>query len=329
MSRADLARETGLTRVTVSDLVADLIADDLIADIGPRPGVRVGKPATLVTIAEDAPVAIAIDLTDDTRFSGAVVDLHGTVLHRDDAPFATGDAAIDAVAHLAGRLLEAAPRRALGIGIGTPGIVSPEGHVLQAPNLGWEGVRLSQLITDRTGLPVSVGNDANVAAVAECSFGAGDDAGLVMITIGQGVGGGICVDGTLVTGPLLSAGEIGHVVVDPDGQACTCGNRGCLETFLSAPALRAATDDTSLRRAGHYLGSILTPIVTTLGIADVVLHGPTDLLEGPVLDAARETLARQTLPFVARSIRIRLIAHDDLVLTGAAALVRFRELGVV
>lgn len=328
-TRADLARGTGLTRVTVSDLVAEMIDDSLLDDIGQRPGTHLGKPATLVALSEQAPVVVAIDLSDDSGFDGAVVDLHGRVLVREQAAFARGAEAVDAIAALADRLVERAPRRVLGIGVGTPGIVDDDGVVLQAPNLTWDDIPLAQVLTDRTGLPTAIGNDANVAAVAEGAFGDGDDAGLLMITIGQGVGGGILVDGRPVAGPLRSAGEIGHVVVEPDGTACACGNRGCLETFLSAPALRANDSEDARRRAGDLLGSVLTPIVTTLGIADVVLHGPTALLDGPVLDAARAAVARQSLPFVAQRIHIRLVAHDELVLTGAAALVRHRELGVV
>lgn len=329
-TRADLARETGLTRVTVSDLVAEMLQESLVDDIGARPGTHLGKPATLVAISESAPVIVAVDLSDDSGFDGAVVDLHGRVLLREQAPFSRGADAVDDVSRLVSRLVERAPRRVLGIGVGTPGIIDDEaGIVLQAPNLAWEDVPLAATLAERHGLPLCVGNDANIAAVAEGAFGDGDDAGLLMVTIGQGVGGGILVDGHPVAGPLRSAGEIGHIVVDPAGAACACGNRGCLETLLSAPALRAAGSDADRSHVGDLLGSVLTPIVTTLGIADVVLHGPTDLLDGPVLDAARAAVARQSLPFVAQRIRIRLVAHDELVLTGAAALVRHRELGVV
>lgn len=239
-TRADLARETGLTRVTVSDLVAELIEESLLEDIGPRPGTHLGKPATLVAIAAESPVVVAIDLSDDAGFDGAVVDLHGRVLIRDQYEFTRGDAAIDGISALIARLVEAAPRRVLGIGIGTPGIVD-DGVVLQAPNLDWEDVALADLLSARHGLPVSVGNDATIAAVAEGAFGDGDDAGLLMITIGEGVGGGILVDGRPVAGPLRSAGEIGHVVVDPDGAPCACGNRGCLETLLRSPPCAART----------------------------------------------------------------------------------------
>ncbi len=328
-SRADLARETGLTRVTMSSVVADLVSEEVLADLGPRSGTHMGKPATLVGLSEQAPLVISLDLSDHERFTGAVVDLSGEVIVREQTPSAHGEAAVRAVADLAGRLLAAAPRRVLGVGVGTPGVVDPAGVVLQAPNLDWESLDLAGSLSRVLDLPVHVGNDATVAATAEATFGDGDDRGLLMVRIGQGVGGGVLVDGHSLSGPLLSAGEIGHVVVDPDGRACACGNNGCLETFLAVPALRSLGDDEDRRHAGARLGGVLAPVVTTLGIADVVLNGPADLLEGPLLDAARQALARQSLPFVARRIQVRLVSADELVLTGAAALVRYRELGVV
>ncbi len=185
-----------------------------------------------------------------------------------------------------------------------------DGTVVLAPNLGWTDLDLAGELSTRIGLPVHAGNDANVAAVAESAFGAGDDGGLLLLTIGQGVGGGVMIDGRALSGPLQSAGEIGHVVVDPEGRQCACGNRGCLETFLAAPALRQLDSDAARADVGTRLASVLTPVVTTLGIADVVLYGPAELLEGPLLDAVRSALAHQTLPFVAQRVQIRLAPLD-------------------
>lgn len=328
-SRADLARETSLTRVTISDLVAELIEEGFVSELGTRPGTHMGKPATLVGISEAAPVTIALDLSADGQLSGGVVDLDGNILAREQVPFVRGDD-LSVIADLAIRLQGATDRRVLGVGIGTPGIVDPEGTVVLAPNLGWTDFDLAGELSRTIGLPVHAGNDANVAAVAESAFGAGDDGGLLLLTIGQGVGGGVMIDGRALSGPLQSAGEIGHVVVDPEGRQCACGNRGCLETFLAAPALRTLGSDAARAEVGTRLASVLTPVVTTLGIADVVLYGPAELLEGALLDAVRSALAHQTLPFVAQRVQIRLAPLDDeLVLTGAAALVRYRELGVV
>ncbi len=328
-SRADLARETSLTRVTISDLVAELIEEGFLIEQGTRPGTHMGKPATLVGMSEDAPVAIALDLSADGHLTGAVVDLDGKILTREQVEFSRGDD-IAVIAGLAVRLRESTPRRILGVGIGTPGIVDGDGTVIIAPNLGWENVDLAAQLSASLGLPVHAGNDSNVAAVAESAFGAGDDQGMLLLMIGSGVGGGVLIDGRALSGPLMSSGEIGHVVVDPGGRQCSCGNRGCLETFLSAPALSLLDNDDDRRHVGTKLATVLTPVVTTLGIADVVLYGPTELLEGALLESVRAGLAQQTLPFVAQRVQVRLVPmHDELVLTGAAALVRYRELGVV
>jgi len=328
-SRADLARDTGLTRVTVSDLVAELLADGIVTELGTRPGIRQGKPATMLGLAGTAPVVLALDLSGEV-LRGAAVDLHGTILVSDEAPMGHGEQVVEAVLALVERLRAASPRRVLGIGIGTPGIVDAAGVVLQAPNLGWADLDLARRVKAATGLPTHVANDANLATTAESAFGAGDEAGLLLVTIGQGVGGGVLIDGRVLSGPLLSSGEIGHVVVDPEGATCGCGNRGCLETTLAVPALRRDADPAARAEVGRRLGSVLSPIVTTLGIADVVLYGPAELLDGPLLEATREALAHQTLPFVAQRVHVRTVRlEDELVLKGAAAYVRYREMGVV
>lgn len=329
-SRADLARETGLTRVTVSDLVTELLATGILTELGTRPGVRQGKPATLVGLSGSSPVVVALDLSGDRVLRGAVVDLHGGLLAAESVPLSEGEDAVQEVLDLATQLREASSRPVLGIGIGTPGIVSDTGVVIQAPNLGWSDLDLAGRVQAATGLPTHVANDANMATTAESAFGAGDDAGLLLVTIGHGVGGGVLVDGRVLSGPLLSSGEIGHVVVDPAGSTCACGNRGCLETTLAVPALRQSDGPVPLAAAGGRLGSVLSPVVTTLGIADVVLYGPAELLDGPLLEATREALAHQTLPFVAQRVHVRVVPlEDELVLKGAAAHVRYREMGVV
>lgn len=329
LSRADLARLTGLTRVTISELVASLIDDGLVDEVGTRTESRQGKPATLVDLAAAGPLVVALDLSGRNLISGALVDLDGAILHRhsksiDDLQYAVAD-----IIEVATALVGASTRPVLGIGIGTPGIVDPDGTVVVAPNLGWENVDLAKRVRSWTGLPTYVANDANAATLAEGTFGAGDQAGLFLVTIGAGVGGGVLIDGRPLMGPLQSSGEIGHVVVDPDGPACSCGNRGCLETYLSAAALAEADED-ARRRAGALLGRVITPVVTTLGIADVVFYGDLELIGGPVLEATRKVLASQTLPFMAQRVQVRPVSRAaEHVLTGVAAQVRYRELGVV
>src|ERR1700742_90884 len=167
MSRADLSRVSGLTRVTVSDLVSELVAEGIVEDRGPRDGVRVGKPATLVAIREDAFHILSLDLSGDERFVGVVVNLRGEVLHRAEAHLEgkTGEDAVALVLDLCRRLHELATVRILGIGIGSPGIVNDFGVIEEAPNLGWYGLDLANRVAADQGLPVYVGNDANAAAL--------------------------------------------------------------------------------------------------------------------------------------------------------------------
>ena len=336
-SRADLARATGLTRVTVSDVVAALIDDGLVVELGVRPGTRVGKPAELVGIDPDGAHIVAVDLSDDRCVSGAVVDLAGVLRRRVEVPRdgAHGDAAVALLVATVRDLVEHATAPLLGVGIGTPGIVT-DGVVADAPNLGWTDVPLARLVAEAVDLPVHVANDANAAALAEHSHGGAVDRGLLVLTIGLGVGAGLLLDGALLLGPHHAAGEIGHVVVDERGGPCACGRTGCLETVLAVPALRAATagDDPdesarALTAAGRRLGQALAPIVGVLDLQQVVLAGPVELLDGPLLRATTATVRRRAMPVVAEALDIRLSALGDAgVLLGASVLVMSGELGV-
>ena len=127
-----------------------------------------------------------------------------------------------------------------GIGIGSPGPLELEsGVVVFAPNMaGWDNVPLRDMIEERTGLPCTLDNDGNVAALAEQWVGAGRGAGsLVIFTLGTGIGGGIVLDGKIWHGFGGVAAEIGHMSINPDGPVCGCGNKGCIEVYASATAM--------------------------------------------------------------------------------------------
>ena len=337
-SRADLARITGLTRVTVSDLVAELMTERLVIELGVRNEARVGKPATLVGFDQDAALIVCVDLSNDQEAAGALVDLSGTIQARRSVRWdgQTGEQAAGILLDLARTLVDEATRPILGVGVGTPGVVDPDGVVLAAPNLGWSNFPLAQTLSQRLGLSVHAANDANTAALAEYSFGGAGDSGLLALTVGQGVGAGVLLDGALVQGHRYAAGEIGHVVVDERGEQCACGLVGCLETTLSAPLLRARIDGRTpaearraLAGAGRRLGIALAPVVSTLNLGEVVLIGPHDLLDGALLQATRHTIRQRTMPVVADNLDIRLSAlGQDAVLLGAAVLVLSGELGV-
>jgi len=338
LSRADLARVTHLTRVTTSDLAGELLAEGLIEELGTRADQGVGKPATLLGLVPDARYTVTLDLSDDERFRAALVDLAGKVRARRSAEREdrTGDAAAELAIALARELAGMAERPLLGVGVGSPGVVDPAGTVLEAPNRGWHGLDLAAALTTALGVPAQVANDANAAALGELSLAGPADRSLLCVKIGQGVGAGLVVDGQLVVGDRFAAGEIGHVVVDPDGETCACGRRGCLETAIAAPRLRRRLAGqgregahAARTAAGHRLGEALAPVISTLNLREVVLSGPLDVLDETFRAAALDAIRARTMPAVGDHVDIRFssLGEDD-VLLGAAMLVLDRELGV-
>jgi len=344
MSRADLARRTSLTRVTVSDLVSVLIAEGLVEELGIRPEGRVGKPATFVGMRTAAFQIVAVDLADDAWMRGAVLSLTGDVVVRRSVALEgrTGQGALAALEQLCRDLLAAADRPVIGVGIGSPGVIDSLGTVVEAPNRDWYDVPLATDLTERLGVPTHVANDANTAALGEFTYGGAGGSGLMVLTVGQGVGAGIVLDGALVQGHRHAAGELGHVtVVDDDGAGgpapeCACGRRGCLETLLSVPALRRRVAglapeaaDAELASVGRLLGIALAPVVSALNLSEVLFSGPQELLDGPLRAAALTTIQQRTMPAIGADLRLRMASlGEDVALSGAAVLVLSGQLGV-
>jgi predicted NBD/HSP70 family sugar kinase len=330
LSRADLARSTHLTRAATSELAAELLAEGLVEELGTRSDQGVGKPATLLGLVPDARLTVTLDLSDDARFRAALVDLGGKVLDRRTTARdgRRADAALDLATELCVDLADAAPRPLLGVGVGSPGVVDPAGIILEAPNLGWHGVELSARLAQAVEVPVHVANDANAAALGELGLGGPGERSLFLVKIGHGVGAGLVLDGHLVVGDRFAAGEIGHVVVDPDGAPCACGRTGCLETAVAAPRLRRS-NDRERQAGGRRLGEALAPVVSALNLREIVLSGPLDLLDESFRAAALDAIRERTMPAVGDYVDIRLssLGEDD-VLLGAAMLVLDRELGV-
>ncbi|SFR95128.1 Sugar kinase of the NBD/HSP70 family, may contain an N-terminal HTH domain [Microbacterium sp. cf046] len=337
MSRADLSRETGLTRVTISDLIAELIADGFVAEMGVREASGPGKPAILVDLDRAGHRIVGIDLSGSDAFIGAVLTLDGDIVARREVPILTDGDVVGAVVQLARDLVGDAHAPVLGIGVGTPGIVDERGVILTAPNLKWAGFDLQSALQGALGLPVLVANDANAAVLAEYTFGgAGDD--VLLVKVGRGVGSGLLASGQPMRGAHFAAGEIGHVTVGTDGgPVCVCGKVGCLEAWLAVPALTArlaaASDEDArigiLRDAGERLGIALAPIVGVLDVSEIVLSGPPELLDGPLAQATVETLRARTLAEFHDGVRVRMTEQgQDIVLRGAAVMVLSGQLGV-
>lgn len=186
-----------------------------------------------------APPTIGIDV-GGTKIAAAVVDSDGTIIARRQLPTASEDSGriLGTMVKVSQELRASAPAVA-AVGVGVAGLVdSAAGMVLGAPNIEFRNVPVTSALEDRLGLPAVVDNDANVAAFAEALFGAGRGAGdQIMITVGTGIGGGIVIGGALYHGAHGVGAELGHMVMDPDGPVCGCGNRGCWEAVASGTAL--------------------------------------------------------------------------------------------
>lgn len=337
MSRADLARETGLTRVTISDLVAESIIDGIIHEIGVREAAGPGKPPIVIDFDRGGHQIIGIDLSGTASFDGAVMDLGGRILERRSLPMPRqhdAEQTYAAARALAHELIAAATRPVLGVGVGTPGVVSPDGTVISAPNLGWTDMALGARLKTDLDLPVVVRNDANAAVLAEYTFGeALSD--VMLIRIGRGVGAGVIAGAQPLVGGRFAAGEIGHVVVGTDvGPLCVCGRRGCLEAWVNVPRLAAGIDaepahrESVLTDAGARLGIAIAPIVAALDLSEIVLSGPRELLAGSFAAAATRALHERTLDGVFADVRIRLSDQEGIVMRGAAVMVLSSQLGV-
>ncbi len=350
ISRADIARATGLTRATVSDVVSQLIGQGLVAEtgIGPSAG---GKPPILLGVVDDARQIVGIDLAE-SEFRGAVINLRGEIRHRLAIPVQDrdGEAALSLVYELVDQLLEAATSPLLGIGIGTPGLMDAhQGIVINAVNLDWHHLPLRELLGQRYHLPIYIANDSQAAAMAESTFGSGQGMrNLVLIKIGRGVGAGIVLDRRLYYGDGFGAGEIGHVqVVEEHGELCRCGRYGCLETVASVRALVRACgaehfdavvsafqeDDPQVKRAlasaARYLGMSVAALIGALNIQHIVIGGEVARLGKPFAEMIIEEARQRVLASLAERTQVSVSElGDDIVVLGAAALLMKYELGL-
>jgi predicted NBD/HSP70 family sugar kinase len=336
-SRADLAKLVGLTPATVSAVIKELLDTGLVDELGRTSG-GVGKPATMVGIEPEARHIVTVSLSEPDQFVGALVNLAGKVVLRRiyDRGERTGLDALELVATICEDLIADAERPLLGIGVASPGIVDHTGTVLRAARLDWHKLAVADHLAARTGLEVYVVNDANASALAELTFGVAHSSDFLMVRVDQGVGVGLVLDGALYRGSRSASGEIGHVVVDPEGSLCTCGKRGCLETEISAPLLGrrlGAADGVGevdvLRRAGERLGIALATVLSALDIGDVILSGPEPVVTETFRRAAIEAVAARTMPEISEELRLRASSFgDDDVVLGAAALVLDQELDI-
>ncbi|WP_159448428.1 ROK family transcriptional regulator [Demequina sp. NBRC 110052] len=337
--RSDLTRVMGLNRSTMGALVSELLELRLIhEEAAPPDRSRVGRPSPVLR-ADESVVALAINPESDAVRVGVVGlggVVHGLVKRPVDSPLGPVGT-VEVVRELVAGAPELVGRRVVGAAVAMPGLVDEElERVVVARNLGWEDVPLAAMLSDALSLPVTTANDANVGALAESLFGAGQGVANLVYVNGSasGIGAGLVLDGRVVRGSRSFAGEFGHVQVAPMGPRCRCGLVGCLETVVSLARLREAAGDRSvdlngldalfaaapaggavhaeLDRQVERLAPALAMLVTTLAPERIVLGG----LLGAILTARAEALthavAEAAMPQLAERVtfeRNRLREH--------------------
>jgi glucokinase-like ROK family protein len=368
ISRADIARVTGLNRATVSDAVTELMKDGVIAEVGIGSSV-VGKPPILLSMVDDARYLIGVDLAE-SEFRGAVINLRGKIIHRLNLAIngRDGDAALASVYGLLDKLIPLAEGPILGIGIGTPGLINTRQRVVRnAVNLDWHDLPLGDLLDERYKMPVHIANDSQAAALAEFTFGDSKNiSNLIVINIGRGTGAGIVLNRQLYYGDSFGAGEFGHVAIVENGERCRCGHYGCLETVTSSQAIvrsaRAiakndphsklyrlvaspeeinidivsqafeAGDDairTLITDVGRYLGFAAAILVGILNVNRIVIAGRVARFGQALLGPIKQEIKRRSLPGLADETVVEITTlGPDIVILGAAALLLNHELGL-
>ncbi|MGD9427280.1 ROK family transcriptional regulator [Pantoea sp. NSTU24] len=351
LTRAELARMTSLTPQTVSNIVAELEQAGLLTSRQPRRSGR-GQPSIPVTLNPTSAWSIGIHLDHQTLLL-VLVDLSGEVRFRrlvmvqKPQPAAT-------LACIAGVLAEmrlflgAQWQKVLGIGVVMPGPFGVEGISSVGPTTlnGWEQVDIEAELTAISGLPVTLENDATVAAIGERFHGCARHLNsFIYLYIGTGLGAGIFTDGHIYTGHAHNAGEIGHIVVAPGGRACYCGNHGCLERYVSLQAayefcgldpMRALPEDLlqiDPVRFTAWIESVATPLRQAINILESVFDAEAVIIGGMMPAPLLEQMVER-LPPLYQSVRGRYLLDmrlkrgmtgSDTAALGAAALPIFDE----
>ena len=240
---------------------------------------------------------IGIDL-GGTFIKGGIVNENGEILLCDKTPTEVEKGDHGVAENIARLALDLLSRLGLttsdveGLGIGSPGMIdSARGNVIYANNLGWENFMIGEELSSMLGgIPVKIGNDANVAALGEVKFGAARNySSAIMITLGTGVGGGIVIDGKLVEGNLGAGAELGHTVIVHGGEQCSCGRRGCFEAYSSATALIRDTRRAMEAHPDSKMWEIGT--LDAVNGKTVFDYAPVDAYAKEVLDSYIEHLA--------------------------------------
>ena len=363
-SQADIARLTGLSRTTVSSLVADLLAQGAVVERAdaqrPAPSPSGGRPPTLLTLDPSSGGFVGIDFGRESvrvavtnRVGDVLVDARSgrlEVAHRAEEALAIARTMVAAA--LADARL--APDRLLGAGIAVSAPVRSDSPRFASDVIfpSWSGIDVEAALGPQLGVPVYLENDANLGALAESTFGAARTVRTVLyVMLSEGIGGGVIIDGRIYRGHTGTAGELGHVVVNPEGQVCRCGNRGCLATVAGGAALTDALRqnygaETTLDEvialvrdgdpgatrvladAGQAVGRVLAGMCSLLDPGLVVIGGELAPAGERLLESIRRSLGRWISPASGRKYSVvagELGARAEVLGAVALAMNRFAD----
>ncbi|MDX6516088.1 MAG: hypothetical protein QOH73_1754 [Gaiellaceae bacterium] len=334
VTRADLARQTGLARSTVAQRVDALLARGLVYEAGGGASTG-GRPATVLAFNRDAGVVLVADL-GATHARLAVSDLAGTPLAERAADLDIAVGPEQALAWVSDRFAELldeigrAPAEVRGIGIGVPGPVEfASGRPANPPIMpGWDDFPIPEWFAGRYSAPVLVDNDVNIMARGEHRMHWRQTQHLLLIKVGTGIGCGIVADGHIHRGARGAAGDIGHIrATDREDVVCRCGNLGCLEAVAGGQALAQRLADAGedathsrdvvrlveeghagairmVRDAGRTLGEVLAGTVNFFNPAVIVIGGDIAEAHAQLLAGVREGIFSRSLPLATRDLRI-------------------------
>jgi predicted NBD/HSP70 family sugar kinase len=351
ISRTDIARSTGLSAATITAITGDLIGSGLVLekDEGDSRG---GRRPILLAINPDGRYVIGIKLSEN-HITGVLTNLISDVVASTKLDFRTRslDQVLMLLEKVIRQLLEEAaidPAKLLGVGLGLAGIVdSARGVLRDSPIFGWNNAPIAERLKRSLKVDVFIDNDVNTLTINEQWFGQGQNLeNFITVTVGRGVGLGIVLNGQIYLGVKGSSGEFGHTVIDPEGPLCECGKHGCLETFVSDPALLSRAQEsidpnlTSIAAlisladagdkkaqalfadAGVILGQGVANLINVLNPEMVILSGEGVRAGDHLLTPMREAIDQHVMPGLKGDTRIQIDQwEDDAWARGAAGLV--------
>jgi N-acetylglucosamine repressor len=359
IARAEIARQTGLSPATVTAITAELIEDDLVFEkaAGDSSG---GRPPILLAVNPSGGYVVGIKLTE-THAIGALTDLEANVITKKTILLESQEPSevVCELALLSTELMVAAglpQTKLLGVGIGLAGIIDyAQGILRQSPFFSWRDLPLRSLLQAQLHVPVYVDNDVNTLTHAEKWFGSGQGIhNFLVITVGRGIGMGIVINGQFYRGASGGAGEFGHITIEHNGRACSCGKQGCLEALVSEPGLLqtaaiAASNghlpvvDTIeefltlveqenptavqiLNDAGKLLGRAIANVVNVLNPKKIILGGEGVRLGDPFFQPMKDEIFNNATAVLTADLQIQVEPWgDDAWARGAASQV-LREL---